>query len=207
MNTKIKICGIKTIEIAKYCVANGADMLGLVFAQSKRQIAVAEAVAIRKALPETILVGVFKNQSLEEIALITSLCGLNIVQLHGDESPDFLQEIKMPIWRSVAIDADGAFEFAFDRWRGVEAFLLDTSLADGSSGGAGKPFAWDKIKKETIPDKFVVAGGLNAENVGKAVNVLAPWAVDVSGGVEINGEKSPELIKQFIDNVRKQEKG
>lgn len=199
---KIKICGIKDLKIAQTAVQAGADMLGLVFAKSKRQIDIATARLIRSNLPKTLLVGVFKNQPLEEILTICEQVGLDIVQLHGDEPPEFLASIKLPVFRSVAVQQDGMCDFAFERWRGVKAFLLDRALNDGSSGGAGKVFDWCKFyrAKSTVP--IIVAGGLNPDNVAQAIEALHPYAVDVSGGVEANGEKSSELIEKFIEKVR-----
>lgn len=200
---KIKICGIKSKEIALRAVEYGADMLGLVFAKSRRQVDLPTAYAIRDAVPKAYLVGVFKDQPLEEILRISKACGLDAVQLHGNEAPVYLEKITLPVFRSVSVGQNGLSDFSFERWQGVEAFLLDTALADGSSGGAGTSFDWRNIHRDKIPGKIIVAGGLNQGNVTKAIKLLRPDAVDVSGGVERKGEKSPELIKLFINEIRK----
>ncbi len=199
---KVKICGIKSLEIAKDTVALGADMLGLVFANSKRKIDIKTAWQIRTALDKTILVGVFKNQPLSEILQTSLECNIDIVQLHGDETPNIIERIKKPIFRSVAVDKTGQMQFPFDSWQKVDAFLFDTALADGSSGGAGETFSWDGLPKIDFANKIIIAGGLNPENVGKAVKLFNPYAVDVSGGVEINGKKSLVLIEKFINSAK-----
>lgn len=200
---KVKICGVKTPQIARLAADYGADMLGLVFAESKRQVLIDKAQEIRKAVPELPLVGVFKDQELETIEKIIEKVGIDVVQLHGDEPVSFLQAIKLPVFRSIAVQTDGQFNFKLESWCGVEAFLFDSALPDGSSGGAGVTFDWRSLKKEDEKAKLIVAGGLNVDNVKTAIERLQPYAVDVSGGVEVNGEKSPELIKQFIEIVKR----
>lgn len=200
--TKVKICGIKTFEIARAAADYGADFIGLVFADSKRQVDIKSAQIIRKNVLDKRIVGVFKNQTLSEINEVIKLVNIDIVQLHGDENPAILSKITLPVWRSVAVNLDGKTSFDLSSWQGVEAFLFDTALPDGSSGGAGKSFAWQEELSKNIKQKIVLAGGLNVDNVQKAISILKPYAVDVSGGVEINGEKSPELIKIFIQKVK-----
>ena len=203
---KVKICGVKTPEVARLSVDYGADMIGLVFAPSKRQVDISTAQAIRKIVPEVPLVGVFKDQSLSEIQAVIDKVGLDVVQLHGDEPVEFLAAIKLPVFRSIAVKPDGQFNFDRESWRGVEAFLFDSALPDGSSGGAGVAFEWRNLLPEDRKAKLIVAGGLTAANVVKAIEVLQPFAVDVSGGVEVQGEKSPELIKEFIERVKRSNK-
>ena len=203
-NVKIKICGVRSVSIAQASVAAGADFIGLVFANSKRQVDRQTAQAIRRAVPPAVkLVGVFKDQPLDVVLAIAKDCSLDIVQLHGAEPPEWLASISQPVWRSVAVAADGSYSLSLESWRGVAGFLFDTALVDGTSGGAGQSFCWQGLKVQDLSAPLILAGGLNANNVAEAIRTIQPYAVDVSGGVELAGEKSPELIEKFIRSCNK----
>ncbi|MDR3348724.1 MAG: phosphoribosylanthranilate isomerase [Acidaminococcales bacterium] len=200
--TKIKICGAKTPQAAFAAQEAGADFIGVIFADSARRVDVDAARRIREAAGSVLLVGVFKDQPLAFVLSALERCGLDAVQLHGSEPPEWLDEISLPVFRSVAVRADGKFSFPLDRWRKARAFVFDRARADGASGGAGTPFCWRGLELGTLAAKAVVAGGLTPGNVGEAIKALRPCAVDVAGGVEINGEKSPALIQEFIKKAR-----
>ena len=201
--TKVKICGVKTPRAARTAQEAGADFIGVIFADSVRKVSIDTAIHIREAAGDVLLAGVFKNQPLSFVMAVAKRCGLDIIQLHGAESPEWLNEIALPVFRSVAVGADGKFSFPLDLWQRASAFVFDRALADGASGGAGRPFCWCGLELGGAAARAIIAGGLTPGNVGEAIRALRPYAVDVAGGVEINGEKSPELIREFIKNARK----
>ncbi|MDR2006187.1 MAG: phosphoribosylanthranilate isomerase [Acidaminococcales bacterium] len=202
LKTKVKICGVKTPHAARAAREAGADFIGLIFAGSARRVDISAACRIREAAGGVPLVGVFKNQPLAFVLAAAARCVLDIVQLHGNEPPEWLDEISLPVFRSVAVGADGKFSFPLDAWAKARAFVFDRARADGTSGGAGQPFCWRGLELGAMAAKAVIAGGLTPGNVGQAIRALHPFAVDVAGGVEIDGEKSPELIREFIKNAR-----
>jgi phosphoribosylanthranilate isomerase len=201
---RVKICGVKTPAVAAAAEEAGADFLGVVFAPGRRQVT-PEAARLLRVATKLPLVGVFRGQDIQDILRIVEYCGLDRVQLHGWEPPGFLYSLPVPCWRSVAVAENGDFSFPFDAWHGTESFVFDTALPGGITGGTGKPFDWAKLSGLSIPGRFILAGGLNAANVGEAIRTCHPYAVDVSGGVEENGEKSPHLIRAFIKKVREVE--
>ncbi|HLS60007.1 MAG TPA: phosphoribosylanthranilate isomerase [Virgibacillus sp.] len=196
----VKICGIKTMEIAQIASDSGADLLGFVFAPSKRQITPKDAAQIAQNLPHSVLkVGVFVNETAESIIQIADEVGLNIIQLHGEETPDILPKLGYPTIKAFPIDGITRTN--------VRAFPSNYTLVDSPKGryhgGTGQPFNWNlatHLAQEQ--DKLILAGGLTPDNVNEAIRIVQPYGVDVSSGVETNGKKDSHKIKQFIKNVK-----
>ncbi|MBP2656487.1 MAG: trpF [Firmicutes bacterium] len=178
--------------------------MGFVFAQSRRKITIETAARIAQSVPHIGKAGVFVNQPLAEVREIADYCGLNYVQLHGDESPEYCQAVGVPVIKGFSVGPD--FGKASTVLYNVEYFLLD-SLVAGKSGGTGISFDWCRSREVAgeLTKPFLVAGGLTPDNVAEAIRVLTPDGVDVSGGVETGGEKDVEKIRLFIDAARKAE--
>ena len=199
--TLVKICGIKNIEEAVCALSHGAWAIGEVFAPSPRRIAVEEAAAINRSLNSNIIkIGVFVNEKLEEVERIAGLCRLDMVQLHGDEPPEYLDELKIPVIKSFSLTGSPDPEY-FRRWRPY-IYLFDT-FSTSVRGGSGQTFNWEWLEGIPREIRFILAGGLNIGNVGRAIRRLRPLAVDVSSGVEYpRGGKDPLLIEAFIREVK-----
>ncbi len=203
MSTKIKICGITNLPDAQAAIAAGADMLGLVFYdQSPRFLTIPAAADITRHLPPHVLrVGLFVNAEEPFIFAAIQACGLNLLQFHGDEPPDFCTQFGMMTIKAFRI-SDAASLAGIPQYA-TDAYLLD-AYTPGIRGGTGHRFNWDLAVQATEFGKPIfLAGGLTPENVGDAVRQVRPFAVDVSSGVELApGKKDPAKIQAFIDNVR-----
>ena len=202
--TKIKICGITNIEDAFLAIDSGADALGFVFYRgSKRYIDPENANNIISNLPPFITtVGIFVNQGLDEIIHTQEITGFDIVQLHGDEPPDFCRNFSSVI---KAIRVKENIDPILIESYPVKAVLFDT-FSEESYGGTGRSFVWDALKDLNTSKKIILSGGLTPENVFQAVRMVHPYAVDVSTGVEdYPGKKNPEKVKKFIEAVRNED--
>jgi len=206
----IKVCGISDVETALVCHEAGADAVGFVFAESKRKINVHAVARIVKQLPRRLVkVGVFVDACPQEVAEIQSCLGLDLLQFHGKESPEYCSQFMGRAIKAFKISASGDFE-ALRFYQGkVWAYLLDTHLSD-KAGGTGKAWDWTLFEKKQQNEysgfRVIAAGGINAQNVVKAMQVLKPHGVDTSSGVETGGRKKQVLIKEFIDTVRRWER-
>ena len=213
MRTWIKICATTCIEDAQASIEAGADALGFVFAPSKRRISAEQAAAIIAQLPATIeRVGVFSNDSAPHIREIVERAGLTAVQLHGEESPEFIVQLmaewthapRVRVIKTVLVNHDFPQRFAqvCDGHDSIDFILLD------AGAGSGKTFDWSKAQPQLGRSEkpIIVAGGLNAQNVGEAIRQFSPWGVDVVSGVEREpGRKDPDKLKAFVAAVRKAE--
>ena len=198
---KVKICGIRTLEAAQHAIECGAEALGFVFAESKRQITSLESKKIIEALPEHVWkAGVFVNEDAAIIKKVAEIAGLTHIQLHGDENPDDFRSIGLPLIKAVSVNSPGDLEK-------IENITADYILLDSPPakyrGGNGSSFEW-KLAKAIGKSKtnIILAGGLDPGNIGKAINKVNPFMVDVSSGVETNGEKDLTKIKAFINNAK-----
>jgi len=197
----IKICGIRSLEAARTAAESGADLIGFVFADSKRKIDVATAATISAAVKGPGKVGVFVNQPLSEVLEIADRCHLDYLQLHGEESPDYCSSLNRPVIRACRVGPDfppaAAADYPAD-------YLLLDSFVPGQPGGTGIPFDWRAVSLRIgrPRQKFLVAGGLTPENVSDAIRILNPDGVDVSGGVETDGVKDSGKIRRFIAAAR-----
>ena len=206
--TRVKVCGITNLEDALAALEAGADMLGFNFyPRSPRYISPAEARKIIDRLPGGIsCVGVFVNEPAPaEVELIAREAGLGAVQLHGDETPEYCQNLRgLTTIKALRVSADYNVESAaaYD----TDAVLLDAYVA-GARGGTGHTFDWSlaTLTRERVP-KLFLAGGLTPDNVGAAVAAVRPYAVDVCSGVETSpGRKSPQLMRRFVNAVASSE--
>lgn len=201
---KVKICGITTLPAAKVVEKSGADFIGFVFAPSSRSITPEDATNIAKQLsPKLKKVGVFVNESIETIEAIATKVGLDIIQLHGDESEAFAKKLPYPIIKAFSID-----KVKPNQIRSYPAeYLLIDSPGDNYRGGSGKTFSWELLDELDIPrERLILAGGLSSDNINQAIELVRPYGVDVSSGVETKKQKDHEKIKSFIAHA-KQERG
>ena len=216
--TRVKICGIKEKAHALGASRAGADFIGLVMAPSPRQVTVAQAQeivgVIREQHDPVEVVGVFVNMPAPAVNRIARACNLDWVQLSGTETWAYCQMINRPLIKVVHVEAGQNPEEIRDRLaRGNEAlsqqehrYLLDSRLGD-RYGGTGITFDWGLAGAVAREFPIIIAGGLAPENVAQAIEIAAPWGVDVSSGVEVNGVKSIVRIKAFIEAVRRADAG
>ncbi|HNS54803.1 MAG TPA: phosphoribosylanthranilate isomerase [Syntrophales bacterium] len=200
---QIKICGITNIEDARAAAEAGADALGFVFhPASPRCVTPAQVKAIVRSLPATVCtVGVFVNRPSAEVLQIAESCGLDFVQLHGGESPDYCR--RFPRERLIkAVSFQSEQDFAATAAYPVRAVLVDARDPD-RLGGTGKTCDWDLARRFAARHPVILAGGLNADNVGAALEAVEPLAVDLSSGVEeAPGKKDHEKLHAVIAAVR-----
>jgi len=203
---KVKICGITDLETAIGAAEAGADALGFVFAPSKRMVRPETAKEIIRALPPFVArVGVFADQPLEEVREIAARCGLDYVQLHGQESPGYCCRVGLPVIKAFRVRDRASLDMVA-RYPEVAAILLD-AYNPVALGGAGVAFDWEIVAGISFPRPLVLAGGLNAANVARAITRVRPYAVDVSSGVETNGRKDLAKITAFIRRAKEASSG
>lgn len=201
MGTKIKICGLTRVEEVLMINNYQVDYVGFVFAESKRQLTIQQVQLLCKKLRKDIKkVGVFVNASKEDIEFIADACSLDIIQLHGEESPSFCSNLHKKIWKSFPIKDKSSLE-AISAYEGMDGILLDTYVK-GQKGGSGQSFNWHLAKNISKEIFTVLAGGLKAENVEEAIKIVSPHVVDVSSSVELDGYKNDEKIGNFIRKVK-----
>ncbi|CAM4250354.1 phosphoribosylanthranilate isomerase [Lacicoccus alkaliphilus] len=199
--TKVKICGMQTIEDAQYAIDAGADFIGFVLAPSKRQLTIDEMRGILEKLDtkNAGTVGVMVNPSREEAeeALET---GLDYIQFHGDEAPAFVEDFKDHAIKAFPSNSELGNSEKFEY---PSNFILIDSPRKEYYGGSGSQFDWEAFDQEGLePSRFALAGGLKPENIGEAISIFKPALVDVSSGVESDGKKDPEKVSRFIKNVK-----
>ncbi|MDW7613173.1 phosphoribosylanthranilate isomerase [Peribacillus simplex] len=195
----VKICGIKTLAAAQTAVKSGADFIGFIFAESSRKVEPDLVGEFGANLPGHVKkVGVFANQTEQEVIKSAEIAGLDYIQLHGNESASFARRMPLPVIKAFAIESEqdlgNLHEYPAD-------FIL-VDLPKGSSG-KGLTLDWEMIRKADLPrGKVILAGGLTPGNVGKAISAVSPFAVDVASGVETNGLKDAVKIKAFINEAK-----
>ncbi|MCM3741187.1 phosphoribosylanthranilate isomerase [Oceanobacillus luteolus] len=198
----VKICGITTREAAIAAVEAGADFIGFVFAESKRKITPAKAAEIAKNVPVSVKkVGVFVNEKPLVMREIASEVGLDFIQLHGDESSVTAESLPVEIIK--ALPAEKQLLAQHDDYP-CDYLLVDTP-SKSVRGGTGKTFDWDVLNEWKTNKKLILAGGLTPENVQQAIKKVKPVGVDVSSGVETDGKKDIEKIRQFIKRAKERE--
>ena len=215
----VKICGVRDVDAAGTAAESGADMIGMIFADARRKVDVRSARDIRDLLGERVaifestaealsnariaagrplLVGVFARQRAEEIIGVLDVVDLDVVQLSGGEDPAFAARIPRPVIRAVHVGPESMPQtlLAETCKKPATVTLLDAYSRQG--GGTGVTFDWVKARVVSEARPIMLAGGLSPENVGEAVEVVRPWAVDVSSGVETGGVKDHAKIRAFI---------
>jgi len=211
--TQVKICGIKDKVHALAAAEAGADFIGFVFAPSRRQVTPDEARqivdAIKKSGCAAKTVGVFVNTPALQVNTIADLCHLDWVQLSGDEPWEYCLEINRPIIRAIRLGGQSSEDVCAQLALGASMLstrtlivLLDSEVK-GKYGGTGIAFDWSLAKLVAMRFPVMMAGGLTPENVAEAIQIVAPWGVDVSSGVEVEGVKDAAKIRAFIEAVRK----
>ena len=197
---RIKICGITRPGDAEQALALGADTVGCVFhAASARHVTAEIAQDIQVAVGDAgTLVGLFVDPTVDQVQAVLDRVDLDVLQFHGQESPAFCEQFQRPYLKAVAMSADvdlSAVNRAYESARGL---LLD-SAHEGQFGGTGHRFDWDWIDAG-LENRLMLAGGLNADNVGEAIRQVRPAAVDVSSGVERDkGIKDSDRMRAFIE--------
>lgn len=199
---RVKICGITTVDDALMAVAAGADALGFVFhSLSPRNIGVEAAAAIIREVPPFVqTVGLFVNVPIGYVNDTVEATGLDVVQLHGDETPEYCRLVGRRVVKAFRIKDIDSLEPI--RRYSVAGFLLD-AWSPKAYGGTGMTFNWDIAKVAEQYGPIILAGGLTPENVAQAVETVSPFAVDVSSGVEsVPGKKDPEKVLAFIRHAQ-----
>ena len=191
--TKVKICGLSTKGAVETAVSAGADYIGFVFAPSKRQVTLDQATELAKLIPSHIQkVGVFVSPSQSELLEAIEKVGLDLVQIHGQVVDDLFEDLPCASIQAVQVDGDGH----------VPNSQADYLLFDAPVAGSGQTFDWGQLDTTKLAQPFFIAGGLNEDNVEEAIQHFTPYAVDVSSGVESNGQKDHEKIRRFIERVK-----
>lgn len=203
--TAIKVCGIKTSADFEHLQRLHVDYVGFVFAPSKRQVTAEQVATLTHGIERTSeLVGVFVDEQPDEMLRIARVAGLDVLQVHGGETPDLCRMLRntsgISVWKAWGVCHDER-DTALADYRGT----VDAVLLDNERGGTGKKFAWEEIERlrEYLPDvPLFVAGGLQVENVRDLVANYRPYGVDVSSGVETDGAKDQAKITAFVTRVR-----
>lgn len=191
--TKVKICGLSTVEAVKTAVLAGADYIGFVFAASKRQVSLEQAQELAKRVTgKTKIVGVFVSPSLEDLEQAIGQVSLDMVQIHGTFDEALIPLISVPVIRAIQLSDQEA----------QVTSQADYLLFDAPVAGSGHTFDWDLLKDQKIQQDFFIAGGLTVDNVHQARETFQPYALDVSSGVETDGRKDIEKIKAFIEGAK-----
>jgi len=200
--TRVKICGITTLEDALLCAEAGADALGFIFVEGTPRHVTPTAVArIVRALPPFVTpVGVFWDHAPGHVKAVAETCGLRTLQLHGDEPPEVVAQLGLPVIKTIKVR--GPEDLArVAPYRGLVAAVLLDSAARWSDGAPRAPIAWELARVEGLP--VVLAAGLTPDNVGRAIEIGRPYAVDVNSGVEASpGRKDPDRVRRFVAAVR-----
>jgi len=205
---KVKICGITNLDDAQAAVEAGCDALGfLFFKESRRYITPRRAKDIINMLPKKIIkIGVFVNEKPKDIRWAAEFCGFNILQFHGDESPQLCRKFSdYKIIKALRLKRKRDFRLALRYNNSIFAFLFDTYTRSGI-GGTGEKFDWELIRDvhNTIDCPVFLAGGLTDKNVLEAIEIVRPDWVDVSSSVEsVPGKKDHKKIQRFIEAVKK----
>ena len=202
MRTRVKICGITRVEDALAATDHGCDAIGLVFYEpSPRNVDIQRAAEIVAALPPFVsVVGLFVDAASSEIEHVLSRVRLDVLQFHGDETPDACRRYGLPYMKAVRVRHETNLLQYADQYNDAKALLLDAYLP-GVAGGTGLVFDWGLIPNQ-LPIPIVLAGGLNPKNITEAIRQVRPYAVDVSGGVEkTKGIKDADKIAAFMQGV------
>ena len=191
--TKVKICGLSSKEAVETAVSAGTDYIGFVFAPSKRQVTLEQAAELAKLIPVNVKkVGVFVSPSRAELLEAVDKVGLDFVQVHGQVVDKLFENLPCGSIQAVQVDGNGH----------VPNSRADYLLFDAPVAGSGQTFDWGRLDTTELSQPFFIAGGLNEDNVEEAIQHFTPYAVDVSSGVETDGQKDHEKIRRFIERVK-----
>ncbi len=202
---RIKICGLTDADEAREVAGLGVDAIGLVFARSPRKVDMEQARAIVAALPPLVQsVGVFVNESAETIRRTVDYCGLDLVQLHGEEGPELCAALYPRVIKAVRVRSREDILRAAPYRDVVRGFLLDAH-SEKAHGGTGRTFDWSFAVEavDVLARPVILAGGIRPENVREAVGTVRPWGIDASSGVEATpGRKDLYRVRSLVEAVR-----
>ena len=191
--TKVKICGLSTKGAVETAVSAGVDYIGFVFAPSKRQVTLEEATELAELIPADVKkVGVFVSPSRAQLLEAIDKVGLDFVQVHGQVVDKLFENLPCGSIQAVQVDEGGH----------VPNSQADYLLFDAPVAGSGQTFDWGQLDTTELAQPFFIAGGLNEDNVARAIQHFSPYAVDVSSGVETDGQKNHEKIRRFIERAK-----
>lgn len=202
LRVRVKICGITRVEDALIAVEQGADAIGLVFYdQSPRNVSINQAKEIANHVPAFVsVVGLFVNAEPSIINEVISKAKIDLLQFHGDETPEECASYSLPFIKAIRVKSDTNLVQYAKEYSVAKALLLD-AYTEGLVGGTGHVFDWNLIPKQ-LAKPIILAGGLKADNVAQAIQQVMPYAVDVSGGVEASkGLKDAAKIAAFMRQV------
>ena len=200
--TRVKFCGLTHEEDIARAVKLGVDALGFVFyAPSSRSVAPDHAAMLTSSVPAFVTrVGLFVNEQPAIIQNIFERTRLNLIQYHGDETPEFCDAIGLPFIKAFRVRPGIDIQTEMERYPNASGFLLD-AYVKGQPGGTGECFDWGMIPQSNAP--IILAGGLSPDNAKDAIEQVAPWALDVSGGIETKpGRKDPDKTVRFMKACR-----
>jgi len=205
--TRVKICGLTNLQDARFVSGALADFLGFIFyEESPRYIEPAKAGAIINWIEGPKCVGVFVNQPLDDVNMIAKQTGIDLVQLHGEESPGYCELVEKPVIKAVHVGEDDTAETVekkVNEYRDAADYLLFDTKVDGLWGGTGKSFDWDLLSSAIDEPRFFLSGGIDAGNVAQACKSAGPFAVDLSSSLESEpGKKDFDKIEAFMDVMR-----
>ena len=200
---KIKICGIRRPEDVEIVNEFLPDYIGFILVPaSKRYVSPEKIVELKKNLdPRIKTVGVVVNESMEKLREIRKICGLDIIQLHGEESPEYCKELGGRIWKAIRVKDEDCVEVLDKYTEYTELLLLDTYV-EGAHGGTGQAFDWDLIDFLSGDYNIGLAGGITRENAALAKKKVNPLLIDVASGSETDGAKDKEKIRDIIQIIR-----
>jgi len=200
--TRVKICGLTNVDDALMVAQSGADAIGLVFYEpSPRHVEIDQACLIAKALPAFVTkTALFVNPDVDYVKAVLEQVQIDLLQFHGDETPEFCEQFNLPYMKAVRMQASTNLNALAEQYALSCGILLD-AYKPGVPGGTGEQFNWNWVPK-TLSKPIILAGGLTADNISQAIQAVKPWAVDVSGGVEASkGLKSSEKVTLFMQQV------
>jgi phosphoribosylanthranilate isomerase len=200
--TRVKFCGLTHEEDIARAVKLGVDALGFVFyAPSSRSVAPDHAAMLTSSVPAFVTrVGLFVNEQPAIIQNIFERTKLNLIQYHGDETPEFCDAVGLPFIKAFRVRPGIDIQTEMERYPNASGFLLD-AYVKGQPGGTGERFDWGMIPQSNAP--IILAGGLSPDNAKDAIEQVAPWALDVSGGIETKpGRKDPDKMVRFMNACR-----
>ncbi len=200
--TRVKFCGLTHEEDIAQAVKLGVDALGFVFyAPSSRSVAPDHAAMLTSSVPAFVTrVGLFVNEQPAVIQNIFERTRLNLIQYHGDETPEFCDAVGLPFIKAFRVRPGIDIQTEMERYPDASGFLLD-AYVKGQPGGTGERFDWGMIPQSNAP--IILAGGLSPDNAKDAIEQVAPWALDVSGGIETKpGRKDPDKMMRFMNACR-----
>ncbi len=200
--TRVKFCGFTEENDVDQAVALGVDALGFVFYEpSSRYVTPEHAANLTRSVPAFVTrVGLFVNEQADSIKRIFETARLNLIQYHGEETPEFCDTVGLPYIKAFRVQQGMDLQAEMDRYPNASGFLLD-AYVKGQPGGTGERFDWGLIPQSHAP--IILAGGLTPDNAKDAIEQVAPWALDVSGGIETKpGRKDPDKMARFMEACR-----